>query len=476
MSEYYAARDVQPVDFVGNMMKGIETAQRQQEANFRLNSLQEQSEWQRDAREAQQLMRAMKLGAGSRSAWDNAMQTLAESGNKQAARYVGQWHPLKAPRLLKAYEKAYGFGGGSAAAASAGSGGRQQAPADAPSMTFEGEQQKRLEQAIAAMPPEQRNQTARNYEHMIRAMHGVNNEADLDAMLQDFVARGMMPQEVADQQRMRYADPDTMWTNFQEDFERVEGLRNALANYTIPSQLGIPVGQQPSYKAEWDDTNQLGVVTETRPGQKPTFSVERPGGIPDGGVGGKWPAGMKDSWDAESTRLARWQNTAEPFLAVKRAADRISLIDPNKSDGVQQVGALYDYVKMLDPTSVVREGEIALLNEAKSLMDTIRGTAEKARNGQVLTPKIITNMKAAAQRLRDIAEQEYRYARQVGIQSIGRYEGYVDEEAAYPDLWRGPSPALPPPPARGTGTQTGIGNVPNPGNDIENAPNRRGGY
>lgn len=472
MSEYYAARDVQPVDFVGNMMKGIETAQRQQEANFRLNSLQEQSEWQRDAREAQQLMRAMKLGAGSRSAWDNAMQTLADSGNKQAARYVGQWHPLKAPRLLKAYEKAYGFGGGSAAAASAGSGGRQQAPADAPSMTFEGEQQKRLEQAIAAMPPEQRNQTARNYEHMIRAMHGINNEADLDAMLQDFVARGMMPQEVADQQRMRYADPDTMWTNFQEDFERVEGLRNALANYTIPSQLGIPVGQQPSYKAEWDDTNQLGVVTETRPGQKPTFSVERPEGIPAGGIGGKWPEGLKDKITEEAKLREQWRRVIEPTMALKQATDMLMSLDPKTNSGVGDVAAVYQFIKALDPTSVVREGEMALLGEARSLMDRLKGSANRVQQGRTLTPKLLHDMQEAAKRLRYIAHDNYNYRRQKEMEAIAPYAGYIDSNLAFPDFWgAGGFAPPPPPPVTGTGKQsTGIGGVPSPFDDIERVP------
>lgn len=473
MSEYYAARDVQPVDFVGNMMKGIDNAQRHQENNFRLNSLQTQADWQKDSMEAQQLMRAMQLGASSRDTWDASMKALAESGNKQAARYVGQWSPLKAPRLLKEYQKAYGFGGGSAAAA--GAGGRQAGPAEPESISFDDAQKKRLEQAVAAMPPEQRNQQMRNYEHMIRAMHGVNNEADLDAMLEDFVGRKMMPPEVAQQYRMRYADPSTMWKNFQEDFDNIDGLRNALAQYTTPGQLGIPIGQQPSYKTEWDSTNQLGVITETSSGQSPKFSVQRPGGIPASvSPGGKWPEGLKDTVSQEASYRDKWQSNpqVQAALALKNATDGLMKLDPQSNTGVSDVAAVYQFVKALDPTSVVREGEIALLGEARSLIDRIRGSAERVQQGRTLTPKLLTDMQAAAKRLRDIAHENYKFMRQRNMAAIKDFAPYVDAERSFPDYWNAEGfVPPPPPPVTGTGKQSsGIGGVPNPGDDIEKVP------
>lgn len=471
MSEYYAARDVQPVDFVGNMMKGIDNAQRHQENNFRLNSLQTQADWQKDSMEAQQLMRAMQLGASSRDTWDASMKALAESGNKQAARYVGQWSPLKAPRLLKEYQKAYGFGGGSAAAA--GAGGRQAGPAEPESISFDDAQKKRLEQAVAAMPPEQRNQQMRNYEHMIRAMHGVNNEADLDAMLEDFVGRKMMPPEVAQQYRMRYADPSTMWKNFQEDFDNIDGLRNALAQYTTPGQLGIPIGQQPSYKTEWDSTNQLGVITETSPGQSPRFSVQRPGGIPAGGIaGGKWPEGLKDKITEEGKFREQWRKVIEPTMALKQATDMLMSLDPKTNTGVSDVAAVYQFIKALDPTSVVRENEIALLGEARSLMERLKGSANRVQQGRTLTPKLLQDMQEAAKRLRDIAHDNYNYRRQREMEAIAPYAGYIDSNLAFPDYWgAGGFVPPPPPPVVGTGKPApGIGGVQNPAFDIENAP------
>jgi len=469
MSEYYAARDVKPVDFVGSMMKGIDDSQRHQENNFRLNSLQNQADWQNDSMEAQQLMRAMQLGASSPDTWDASMKALAETGNKQAARYVGQWSPLRAPRLLEQYKKAYGFGGGSAAAA--GAGGRQVAPAEPETMSFDGEQQKRLEQAVAAMPPEQRNQTMRNYEHMLRAMDGVKNEADLDAMLEDFVGRKMMPPEVAQQYRMRYASPDSMWKNFQEDFKQVSGLRNALAQYTTPGQLGIPVGQQPSYKGQWDSANQLGVVEKTSPGQAPEFSVQRPGGIPAGGIpGGKWPEGMKDRFEKEASTRDKWRAEIDPLLAVKSAYDALAKMDANSNTGVSDVAAVYQFVKLLDPTSVVREGEIALLGEARSLMDRLKGSASRVQQGRTLTPKILKDMQGAAERLKEIAYGNYQHRRRLQMKALEPFKGYIDPESALPDYWRGDQ-FVPPPPVTGTGNPaSGIGGVPNPGLDIENVP------
>lgn len=455
---YYAARDVKPIDYLGTMISSAEAGQRSRQNDYILQNAETQAQVQKANLEAQQIMRAMQLGQRSKEDWDGAMQTLSQNGVRDAERYIGQWSPIRARRFLETYRSAYGGPGGGGGAT-----GQMQAPADRQMEPKGDEYTNALTKAVAAMSPEQRVTQQRNYDHVLKVMDQVRNPADAMAMVEDLAARRIISPEQAEQYAKRYSDPDTIWDNFNEDFNEVSRYRKAVSELAGPQQWGIPAGEQPSYKSEWDSTNQLGVITKTTPGQKPEFSVSSPGGIPAGGDSRAWPKGLKDSFDAESSQRGKWQAVAEPFLVVKRAADRISMIDANKSNGVEQVAAMYDYVKLLDPTSVVREGEIALLNEARSLMDEIKGTAQKAKSGQILTPNIIEGMKGAAKRLRDIAEQEYRYTRQQSMQSISGYEGYVNADRAFPDFWRaGPKP--PPPP---TTEKPGGSRGPQPGDEID---------
>ena len=69
---------------------------------------------------------------------------------------------------------------------------------------------------------------------------------------------------------------------------------------------------------------------------------------------------------------------------------------------------VYSMVKALDPTSVVREGEISLLNANRSIPDSIKGYAQRLATGQSLLPKEREDMLKQAQSL---IETDYRRSR-----------------------------------------------------------------
>jgi len=56
-------------------------------------------------------------------------------------------------------------------------------------------------------------------------------------------------------------------------------------------------------------------------------------------------------------------------------------------DGAAQVDMLYAFIKAMDPTSVVREGEIALAREATPLWDWARANVEKIKNKSAVLPE-----------------------------------------------------------------------------------------
>lgn len=81
----------------------------------------------------------------------------------------------------------------------------------------------------------------------------------------------------------------------------------------------------------------------------------------------------------------------QSWLDIKNASDNLQNAMANPT-GKRSLGALYSYVKALDPGSVVREGEISLAGEARSVAQRLEGTIRKWATGMVLTPAEITEL------------------------------------------------------------------------------------
>ena len=85
-----------------------------------------------------------------------------------------------------------------------------------------------------------------------------------------------------------------------------------------------------------------------------------------------------------------------------KAADafkRISSINPESADPVEDMGAIFDLMKMLDPQSVVRESEQAMAMGARSYDDVINNFESILSRKRKLTPDQVRNIKKFASRL-----------------------------------------------------------------------------
>lgn len=67
--------------------------------------------------------------------------------------------------------------------------------------------------------------------------------------------------------------------------------------------------------------------------------------------------------------------------------------------GASDMSLLFGYMKMLDPTSVVRETEYANARNAASVPDRVRNLYNNVLNGQLLNPKLRAEFQAEARRL-----------------------------------------------------------------------------
>lgn len=107
--------------------------------------------------------------------------------------------------------------------------------------------------------------------------------------------------------------------------------------------------------------------------------------------------------------------------------------------GASQIGALYSFVKVLDPTSAVREGEISLAQSANPLLQRlgIQYNLDKIQKGQVLPPSLVKDLVTVAgnmylqkkNQFQDAINREVETAKAYGIEDriiekalIGRYK------------------------------------------------------
>lgn len=72
----------------------------------------------------------------------------------------------------------------------------------------------------------------------------------------------------------------------------------------------------------------------------------------------------------------------------------------------RDVASVYSLVKMLDPESVVREGEVALMNSASSLYDRLMVSLDKAKKGGALGPEVRRDAMETVAELMSLYEQQ----------------------------------------------------------------------
>ena len=90
----------------------------------------------------------------------------------------------------------------------------------------------------------------------------------------------------------------------------------------------------------------------------------------------------------------------------------------NDETGIGDVSAIFNFMKTLDPDSVVRESEFALAENAAGLFASIENKYAKMKEGTGLTPKAREDMAALALQLIEGYEDSYERAR-------SKYEGDI---------------------------------------------------
>lgn len=97
--------------------------------------------------------------------------------------------------------------------------------------------------------------------------------------------------------------------------------------------------------------------------------------------------------------------------------------------GIGDISAVFNYMKTLDPDSVVREGEFALAKDAAGLFQRLSNLAEEAKTGKGLTPKARAEMRDLATDLIETYEDKYESVREFHEGKI-KYRKGTDEDVS----------------------------------------------
>jgi hypothetical protein len=92
------------------------------------------------------------------------------------------------------------------------------------------------------------------------------------------------------------------------------------------------------------------------------------------------------------------EDVVKSYKKVRDSYERVRAAATTNS-GPGDIGLIFNYMKMLDPGSVVREGEFALASNAGGVDETVRSMYNSLINGERLTPELRQQFVAAADQL-----------------------------------------------------------------------------
>lgn len=121
------------------------------------------------------------------------------------------------------------------------------------------------------------------------------------------------------------------------------------------------------------------------------------------------------------------------FIDTRNSYNRV-IASAEKPSAAGDIALLYNYMKMLDPRSTVREGEFATAQNAGAVPDWIRSRYNKVTKGEMLSENIRSDFLDRADKLYTTQEKTQKKLEKQ-YRNIAKKAG-VDEEQAIIDLYR----------------------------------------
>lgn len=134
--------------------------------------------------------------------------------------------------------------------------------------------------------------------------------------------------------------------------------------------------------------------------------------------------------DRGDLRQLRAQFEALPdvkqYREVEAAYRQVQQLTQNTGNAADDIATVFSYMKMLDPGSVVREGEYALVGRAQGVVGQALTALQRLDSGQQLTPELRRALRESAGRVLESRRQRYDAVAQ-------QYRGYAQEDGFDPN-------------------------------------------
>ena len=135
--------------------------------------------------------------------------------------------------------------------------------------------------------------------------------------------------------------------------------------------------------------------------------------------------GTGKGFEKEKDLRSEFEKAAKPFTELAQAFQKIETAAKNPS-GAGDISLVYGFMKVLDPGSVVREGEFATAANAGGVPDTVRSLYNRAIQGQRLSERVREDFLSQA---RNLIESQ----RVLSNDLVTRFQGLARQYDLNPD-------------------------------------------
>lgn len=260
---------------------------------------------------------------------------------------------------------------------------------------------------------------------------GMDGKFDFSAVPQAMAQRGVMQQA-----NLNRAERDADRTRAEE---RRKQMNEVIRNYS-----GLSEQDRAFYMANPDKFNPASLKSSAKDNlmnvDGSLYNTETSEWITP-------PSGIKPpDFDDQAKLRKEFTDAGKTFTAVRDSYDRINAASKTPT-GAGDIAMVYSFMKMFDPTSVVREGEFATAENAGGVPDQIRSLYNRAVNGERLTPAVRKQFleqagaqyEAALRQLKMIEEQYGGLAQSYGFDPTLIVPDLRAGVAVNPALMEGPS-------------------------------------
>lgn len=153
------------------------------------------------------------------------------------------------------------------------------------------------------------------------------------------------------------------------------------------------------------------LLTTTQPGMKYTDFVKSVQVATKEPITGLRPGQQSAEFKSEKDLRSEFENMTKEFRLVENNMNRIkaSVTEPSAAG---DLALIYNYMKMLDPTSVVREGEFATAAAAGSYGERIKAQVNRLTKGERLSEEIRNDFVKRANELYKSQLEQYDITKQ----------------------------------------------------------------